>query len=359
MKSCFVAGLLLLAAPVFCQTAKPLVIASIPDVGAITREVGGDAIELQVIMPPGTDAHDFNISASDVRGLQNAKLAVFANSDDLGFEKNIKAALGKTPTLDWPDYVAQGASLRDYPDYPKNPHGPWLRIDNARAMARAIAPKLEAIGLECAVVQSNLHNFERELDALQALYRRIAKESGIAGRPVLAVVPGVCDLIANLDVPVGGVLMAEGTGTVGGTVLDNAVRKLKSGEYSGIVCPLNVKLAKQGEAARQVAADSGAHIAWVRFLDTDLQHETYLSVSAYSAAAIAALGVVAPVPSPAQTAAPRTAMVPCRWLWLVIIMAAIVIAGLLGALHSAHRNRVLTGAGIFDQKQPPQEGPGG
>lgn len=335
-----------LAMPLWAQ-AKPLVLASTPDVAAIVRSVSGDLVQLHVIMPAGADAHAFTISSQQVRELQQAALVVFANSRDLGFEATVKSAVPGTPVVDWPDYAAAGASFRDYPGYPQNPHGPWLRLDNALAMARAVAPRLKQIGLPAAVVDANLADFARELAAQQVMWRRLGQERGLTHRPVLAIIPGVCDLIANMDVPVGGVLMAEGSGTVSGQVLQDAVSNLRSGKYAALVCPVSMKQAKQGEAARQVAADSGAPIAYVRFQDTDLSKDTYLSVSAYNAAALAGLDLGAKGQATAPVGAPHR-----LWLLPVVLGLAMLLIGLwLGSALRRTSAPPTSGAGIFEEKR--------
>lgn len=333
-----------LVTPLWAQ-GEPLVLASTPDVAAIVRSVSGDLAQLQVIMPAGADAHTFTISSQQVRDLQQASLIVFANSRDLGFEATVKAAVPGKPVLDWPDYAAEGASFHDYPGYPHNPHGPWLRLDNAVAMARAIAPQLKQIGLPAAAVDANLAGFEREISAQQVMWRRLAQDHGLAGRPLLAVIPGVCDLIANMDVPVGGVLMMEGSGTVSGQELQDAVTKLKTGQYAALVCPISMKEAKQGEAARQVAADSGAPIAYVRFLDTDLSKDTYLSVSAYNAASLTALDG-----GRARHAAGPVSVQRFPWWWLAVLALAMLLIGVLVGSAVRRRKPPICGAGIFEEQ---------
>jgi len=329
------------ALPLVAQS-RPLIMASTPDVGAIAISVAGDAADVRAIMPAGADVHSFAVSSEQVRNLQRALVVVLANSRDLGFEQTIKGALGKTPSLDWPDYVAQGATLRDYPDYPQNPHGPWLRLDNAGAMARAMAAQFIRLGLPKAVIEANLRDFERELAAQQTMFTALAAQYALRDKPLLVVIPGLCDMIANLGLPVGAVLMAEGSGTVSGQCLTDAVTRLRSKQLGGIVCPLSMRLSRQGEAARQVAADSGAAIAYVRFQDTDLQTDTYLSVSAYNAAAIVTLGA-------GGAQAPAVASEQ-PWLLPAIVSIIALLIGLVFGATIGKRLRQTCGAGIFDEK---------
>lgn len=319
---------------------RPLVLVTMPDMAAIVQAVAGDLVEMQVVLPPGSDPHDFTISAAQVRSFGRSELVIYAASSSHEFEAAIKSALRDKPSLDWDDYAARGAALHDYPGYPRNPHAPWLRLDNAVAIARAVAGRLAQIGLPAAVLQARLQAFEQELAAQRQAGLRVVQERGLSGRPMLAMIPGVCDVIANFGVPVGEVAMAEGSGTVAGRRLQEAVAQLRRGAYSAIVCPLSMRQSKQGEAARQIASDSGAPIVYVHFLDTRPGQDTYLSQMADNTAALAAIDArgVEPKTSPATTG------------------ARLLAAGLLGLLLGIVIGRRLSrprapscGAGIFDR----------
>jgi ABC-type Zn uptake system ZnuABC Zn-binding protein ZnuA len=327
-----VAGLI--AVP--CHAARPVVLATTTDLASIVQAVAGDLTEFRVIMPAGADPHAFSISADQIQGFHDASLIVYAHSRYHEFEAALKAALPRLPALDWPDYAAQGASLRDDPGYPQNPHGPWLNMDNARAIARATAARLAAMGLPEAALRARLGLFEQELAAQQQLARLLAQERGLAGRPMLAVIPGVCDIIANYGVPVGEVLMAEGSGTVAGKRLEDAVAGLRSGRYSAIVCPQSMRQAKQGEAARQIARDSRAPLVYVHFLDTRAG-ETYVSQRAADTAAFAAA---------APAVAPQAAKSSALLATLALVLG--LITGLLIGRTLRRSHGQTSGAGIFE-----------
>ena len=336
-------GVLVLAAVSWgWSAAKPLVLVTTPDMAAIVQPVAGDLVDMEVVLPPGADPHDFTITSAHIRSFRDGALIVYALSQAHAFEAAIKAALPDKPSLDWDDYAAAGASLRDYPGYPRNPHAPWLRLDNARAIARVVARRLEQLGLPAPVLQGRLALFEQELTAQQALAERVVQEHGLAGKPMLAVIPGVCDVIANFGVPVGAVLMAEGSGTVAGKELQDAVARLRAGQYSAIVCPVSMRQTKQGEAARQVARDSGAPVLYVHFLDARPGMDTYLSLAADDVAAVASVGAPhpgAPAASPAHTRRTVTA--------LLAGVAGLLLGIFLGR-RLARPQACTRGAGIFD-----------
>ncbi len=60
-----------------CSRSRPrdpklVVSASIPPLGAIAGEVGGDAVEVHVVLPPGASPHDFEPGPDAVRALSRA-----------------------------------------------------------------------------------------------------------------------------------------------------------------------------------------------------------------------------------------------------------------------------------------------
>ncbi len=320
--------------------ARPLVLVTMPDMAAIVQAVAGDLVAMQVVLPPGSDPHDFTISAAQVQSFGRCALVIYAGSASQEFEATIKSVLRDKPSLDWADYAALGAARRDFPGYPRNPHAPWLGLDNAVAIARAVVTRFAQMGLPETVLRARLQLFEQELAAARQAALRVVQEHGLAGRPMLAMIPGVCYVISNFGAPVGDVVMAEGSGTVAGQRLQEAVAQLRRGAYSAIVCPLSMRQSKQGEAARQLASDSGAPVVYVHFLDTRPGQDTYLSQVADNTAALAAIEV--------RGAEPKTSSATTD--------ARLLAAGLLGLLLGIVIGRRLSrprssscGAGIFDQ----------
>lgn len=71
-------------------TGVATVIATTSILGDIVQNVAGDCVTVEVVMPPGTDPHDFELSARDAAGLREADL-VF--SFGLGLEESLHDAL--------------------------------------------------------------------------------------------------------------------------------------------------------------------------------------------------------------------------------------------------------------------------
>ncbi|MEO9256459.1 MAG: metal ABC transporter substrate-binding protein, partial [Tepidiformaceae bacterium] len=58
------------------DTGKPKVVATTVQVGALTKAVGGDAIQLKTLVGPGVDPHDYDASADDIRSVGDAVLVL-------------------------------------------------------------------------------------------------------------------------------------------------------------------------------------------------------------------------------------------------------------------------------------------
>lgn len=69
---------------------KPLVVATTPILGDLVRQVGGDSIDVDVLIPLGADPHDFEPSAAQAARLRNASLIV---ANGLGLEENLASTL--------------------------------------------------------------------------------------------------------------------------------------------------------------------------------------------------------------------------------------------------------------------------
>ncbi len=86
---------------------RPVIAATTPILGAVVRDAVGDGVEVRVIMPNGSDPHEWRPSAKDVGALQEADLVV-ENGLDLeeGLGKAVdQARKGGTPVFTASDHV--------------------------------------------------------------------------------------------------------------------------------------------------------------------------------------------------------------------------------------------------------------
>ena len=187
------------------STANAAVVVTISDLKPIVEAVAGDKIEVVSILPPGTDPHHFSLSIENVRTLHSAELIVLANSELFGFEKKIKEEF--TNVLDFTDYNAE---LEDFPNYPQNPHGYWLKPKNAIGIAKAVCEKLSEMYPEKReYFEKNLRDFSKKIEESVREAKKIASE--FRGKKFVAAVPGVCYIATSLDIDIAAVLLSEGS----------------------------------------------------------------------------------------------------------------------------------------------------
>lgn len=85
----------------------PVIVATTPVLGAIVRDAVGDSARVEVVMPNGSDPHEWRPSAKDVATLESADLVV---ENGLGLEQGLEEAIdrareGGTPVFTATDHV--------------------------------------------------------------------------------------------------------------------------------------------------------------------------------------------------------------------------------------------------------------
>jgi ABC-type Zn uptake system ZnuABC Zn-binding protein ZnuA len=123
-----------------CQKIK--VLATVTQVSALVRAVGGDCVDLTALLKPTDDPHKYELKPADVNQLSTAKLVVKSGAElDKWIDTPIQSAAPQTPVLDLAK--SNGVKLRKG-DEGDDPHW-WYDADNARAVADNIAGKLSEI----------------------------------------------------------------------------------------------------------------------------------------------------------------------------------------------------------------------
>ncbi len=265
---------------------KIYVVCSIPDLVPIVKEVGGSAVEVRAIMPPGSDPHAFTVSAKTVSEFENAKLIVLADSSLISFEGRIKKAY-PDKCLDLSDYEKFGLKLDSFPGYKNCPHGYWLKLENGIAIAKAVEERLSKIDPSKSwYFKSNLQLFESQVREAEKV---IAKQSRVKGLYCVAAVPGVCYVAENSGMKVGAVLMEESAGFASGAEMMQLEKELSSSKYACVIVPEFAKDTKVGQLASQLARDCGKPVVYVKFV-MSTPNDTYVGIAYYNAMSLNSAG---------------------------------------------------------------------
>jgi zinc/manganese transport system substrate-binding protein len=171
------------------NTDKPRVIATTTILGDLVSQVAGDSVEVEVLMPPGADPHEFEASVAQAARIRSASLVV---ANGLGLEERLEGTLdaaqadGVTvyevgPELDpLPMEEESGehaeAEGEDHGEF--DPHF-WLDPDRMAMAAGLVATQLaNATGLDAAPFQERA-----------ARYAADAIAAGQEADAILAAVP--------------------------------------------------------------------------------------------------------------------------------------------------------------------------
>jgi zinc/manganese transport system substrate-binding protein/manganese/iron transport system substrate-binding protein len=154
-------------------TSKPKVVATTVQVGALTKAVGGDAIDLKTLVGAGVDPHDYEASANDIKAVGDAVL-ILRNGIGLDafLDKAIKGSGAKNVIT-----VTEGVPLRkgdnqsssseDDPHVWQNPLNDKIMVDNiARALAGAIPDSAAVFAANAAAYNKRLDSVDTEIQQL-------------------------------------------------------------------------------------------------------------------------------------------------------------------------------------------------
>lgn len=145
------------------------VVATTTQVGSIVEEIGGDDVALTVLLEPGVEAHDFEITPAAGAAIEGADLILESGA---GLELWLDEAIATIGGGDRVRDLSGGIELR-MPDGEVDPHY-WMRapnavrmIENARdALAEAAPDVAGAISERAAVLIGRLEEADSAIRAL-------------------------------------------------------------------------------------------------------------------------------------------------------------------------------------------------
>jgi len=159
--------LLLLPQAAFAQIK---VVASIKPLTLIIKEIGGDRIILEQLIPDQASHHDYPLKMSDHRRLHQADLVVWIGSDLESFLTRPLSNLSKEKILsltdlsdiEWPE---DNEDSHDH-HHNRDPHL-WLNPQNVIAIVKCLTKKMSALDQKnAAEFQNNAHKFIASLEIL-------------------------------------------------------------------------------------------------------------------------------------------------------------------------------------------------
>jgi ABC-type Zn uptake system ZnuABC Zn-binding protein ZnuA len=158
------------------------VVATTTQVGALVREVAGDSVELTVLLPAGSDAHDFEASPKTLKKVHDAELIL---RNGLGLDDWLDDAIDGAGGDAKVVTVTRGARLLGPEDGDADPHV-WHDIDNVKVMVDAIAAALSDADSENAgLFEQNAAAYKVTLDETDAEIRKLIDSIPTANRKMV------------------------------------------------------------------------------------------------------------------------------------------------------------------------------
>ena len=161
------------------------VVATTTQVGSIAAEVGGEAIDLTVLLQPGNEAHDYEMTPADAGAVEDAALVLRSGA---GLESWLDEALETLATDAVLVDLSEGVELREPAEgepghdeeegeeHHVDPHY-WLSGPNAIQMVRNVAAALgEAIPSDAAEFDERAATLIARLEAADAEVRALIDE---------------------------------------------------------------------------------------------------------------------------------------------------------------------------------------
>jgi zinc/manganese transport system substrate-binding protein/manganese/iron transport system substrate-binding protein len=238
-------------------SGKLRVVAITTQIGDFAKNIGGDRIDLTVLLKPNQDAHDFEPQPSDIRALAGADLVL---RHGLGLDAFIDKTLrgSKAHVVTVTDGIEAREGHEEADEGGIDPHV-WFSVPNAVRMAENVRDALVAQDPDgAAVYDSNAEGYVAELLSLDGEIKAQAAQ-----------VPAACrKLVTNHDV-LGYFGAAYGFEIVGSVIpslatdaqpsaadVADIVRKVRDEDVPAIFAEASVNPA----LVRQVAREAGVKV---------------------------------------------------------------------------------------------------
>lgn len=167
--------------------ARPRVVATTTQVGSVAADLGADAIDLTVLLSPGVEAHDFELTPEQAAALERADLVLVSGA---GLEDWLADTIDATGGSGIVRDLSEGIQLRaagdDGPAHEHDEDGAehsdevdphyWLSAPNAIAMVENARDALLELGVDAEGIRDRAADLVARLEEADAEVRRLIGE---------------------------------------------------------------------------------------------------------------------------------------------------------------------------------------
>ncbi len=163
------------------------VVATTSIVGDVVKQVGGELVNVDILLPIGSDPHSYQPTPQDVAKISEAIL-VFANG--AGLEEFLQNLIDNAGAADRLVEVSDGIALK-YFGTGDNEHGrgdphTWTDPNNVKIWVKNICTKLSQVDPNhAAIYQTNANRYLSEIDQLDAWIREQVAQIPVENRKLV------------------------------------------------------------------------------------------------------------------------------------------------------------------------------
>ncbi|MFV8834660.1 zinc ABC transporter substrate-binding protein [Aquisalimonas sp.] len=186
---------LVLCFPVAVLSAVPVTV-SVPPQAYLVEAIGGDRVEVSIMIEPGQSPHTFSLSPRRMMALDDARVYFKVGHPDLAFERrfvqHVQDARRDVRVVDLADGVELMA-MDDHADHHDHSHGEtdphlWVSPRIMRSAAERVADALTEVDPDGAEhYRAGLQQFQSDVDALddelQTLFGQLERRRFVVNHP--------------------------------------------------------------------------------------------------------------------------------------------------------------------------------
>ncbi len=278
----FLLTLILFATPIKTrgEEHRILVVATIPPLASIAKEIVGDRATVVYLVPTTSDPHQYSLRPGDAQLLEKADLIICVGKEPFLGElpEDVKDRL-----IGWEDWLSAGIYVVN-----DNPHYLWLYPPNAIKVAEVIKDRILRLDPSgSSYYERNFDRFEEKVQDLISWIHTYVKSAGVEGKTVLLAGSHFAPLMRIMELKVAGILI-KGEGKIPGP--EDVIKFEKEGRRQGasaVIVLATQAEGDEGRLGRTVAKDLDIPIIYV-YGTMFSGNDTYCEFIKYTVAAVVA-----------------------------------------------------------------------
>ncbi len=172
-------SLFLLAATLLCGCAKPApddginIVATVFPAFTLAESAAGENATVSMLLDPGTEIHNFEPTASDIKKIENADIFIYTGGESDTWIESVLAGLDRDiEIIKMTDHSSLIYEHGEHDEHSHKGHADehvWLSPENAKSIITAIAEALAKIDSgNASAYMKNAESFCAEVDTLAA-----------------------------------------------------------------------------------------------------------------------------------------------------------------------------------------------